>query len=99
MKLGLALLWVAAAFAQTEYIHGDECLFCHRNDIGPTWQSNTHGISLRERQDAPDLVKSLNPPADLEFFLGSRPHVRFLTKAVDGKFAIFTAGGRGEKAC
>ena len=92
MKLGLALLYVTAAIAQPEYIHGDECLFCHRNDIGPTWQSNTHGISLRERQDAPDLVKSLNPPADVEFFLGSRHHVRFLKKDGYGKFDIFTLG-------
>src|ERR1700694_3004059 len=21
-----------------EYVHGDECLFCHRNNIGTTWQ-------------------------------------------------------------
>src|SRR5213078_1528900 len=23
-----------------EYVHGDECLFCHRNNIGSTWQKN-----------------------------------------------------------
>ena len=23
-----------------EFTHGYECLFCHRNDIGPGWQKN-----------------------------------------------------------
>jgi predicted CXXCH cytochrome family protein len=108
MKPALALLCVVAAFAQPrdpaawggnhvskplpEYIHGDECLFCHRNGVGATWQNNTHGISLRERPDAPDLVKSRNPPNDVEFFLGSRHQVRFLKKDGYGKFAILNAG-------
>ena len=48
MKLAWALLCVGAAIAQIpEHVHGDECLFCHRNDIGQTWQQNTHGVSLR----------------------------------------------------
>ncbi len=32
-----------------EYVHGDECLFCHRNDIGPAWQKNAHGVAARQR--------------------------------------------------
>jgi hypothetical protein len=108
MKPGLAVLCVVTAFAQLrdpaawgsnhvgqplpEHIHGDECLFCHRNDVGATWQNNTHGISLRERQDAPDFVASRNPPADVEYFLGSRHQVRFLKKEGYGKFAILRDG-------
>src|SRR5688572_25378852 len=37
-----------------EFVHGDECLFCHRNDIGPGWQKNTHGITIRQKEDAPE---------------------------------------------
>src|ERR1700730_811298 len=53
-----------------EYTHGDECLFCHRKDIGTNWQKNAHGVTVRQREDAPDLVKKMNPPADVEFLLG-----------------------------
>src|SRR5215475_11446127 len=80
-----------------EYTHGDECLFCHRNDIGPGWQKNAHGLTVRQREDAPELVKRLNPPADAEFFLGSRHQVRFLKKSGYGKFAILSAKGEWEK--
>jgi hypothetical protein len=37
-----------------EFVHGDECLFCHRNDIGPGWQKNAHGLDLRQSEDAPE---------------------------------------------
>src|SRR5215475_12942933 len=38
-----------------EYVHGDECLFCHRNSIGVTWQKNAHGVAVRQGEDAPEL--------------------------------------------
>jgi hypothetical protein len=41
-----------------EYVHGDECLFCHRNDIGPSWQKNAHGITVRQREDARSFKRS-----------------------------------------
>ena len=25
-----------------EYVDGNECLFCHRNDVGVTWSDNRH---------------------------------------------------------
>ncbi|HTM49208.1 MAG TPA: cytochrome c3 family protein [Bryobacteraceae bacterium] len=108
MRLAWALLSIGMSFAQPrdpaawgsdhtgkplpEHVHGDECLFCHRNDIGQSWQRNTHGISLRQRDDAPELVKKLNPPEAVEFFLGSRHEVRLLKKEGYGKFAILTKG-------
>ena len=80
-----------------EFVHGDECLFCHRNDIGPGWQKNAHGIAVRQREDAADLVKKLNPPAGVEFLLGSRNHVRLLKKAGYGKFAILSPKGEWDE--
>ena len=81
-----------------EYLHGDECLFCHRNDIGVTWQKNAHGVAVRQREDAPDLVKMVEGQSALaeeakqiEYFLGSRNRVRFLKKEGYGKFAILNA--------
>lgn len=80
-----------------EYVHGDECLFCHRNDIGPGWQKNAHGLTVREAEDAPEfvaLVKSqpglASVATQIEYFLGSRHRVRFLKKEGYGKFALLS---------
>ncbi|HEY7545997.1 MAG TPA: multiheme c-type cytochrome [Blastocatellia bacterium] len=80
-----------------DYVKGDECLFCHRNDIGPTWQKNAHGITIRQREDAPELTSLLNSQAalktlaaEVEYFMGSRHRVRFLKKAGYGRFAILS---------
>ena len=78
-------------------MHGDECLFCHRNDIGPGWQKNAHGTTVRQREDAPELVSKLKPPEDVEFFLGSRHQVRFLKKEGYGKFAIRDSSGAWDR--
>ncbi|MFN0111211.1 MAG: multiheme c-type cytochrome [Blastocatellia bacterium] len=81
-----------------EFTHGDECLFCHRNTIGATWQNNAHGIAIRHREDAPDLreLQKSNPKLNamgdqIEYFLGSRHRVRFLKKDGYGKFATLEA--------
>jgi hypothetical protein len=81
-----------------EFVHGDECLFCHRNDIGPGWQKNTHGISIRHREDAPewkDVLKGQPTLAgfapQVEYFMGSRHRLRFLRKNGYGKFDLLNA--------
>src|SRR4030095_5999683 len=78
-----------------EFVHGDECLFCHRNDIGPGWQKNTHGITIRQGEDATewrDIFKgqqSLSAIApQVEYYMGSRHRLRFLKKEGYGKFAV-----------
>ncbi|HXG66778.1 MAG TPA: multiheme c-type cytochrome [Blastocatellia bacterium] len=78
-----------------EYVVGDECLFCHRNDIGPTWKKNAHAVTVRQREDAPELgeiLKGQTPLAEIApqitYFLGSRHRVRFLKKEGYNKFAI-----------
>ncbi|MEO6724573.1 MAG: multiheme c-type cytochrome [Blastocatellia bacterium] len=78
-----------------EYVHGDECLFCHRNTIGATWQNNAHGITIRQREDAPELTAllktqpKLNDLAEqIEYFLGSRHYVRLMKKEGYGKFSL-----------
>ena len=80
-----------------EYVHGDECLFCHRNDIGPSWQKNAHGVTVRQREDAPELQEVVkSQPAlsalasQIEYFLGSRHRVRFMKKEGYGKFALLS---------
>jgi hypothetical protein len=81
-----------------DFVHGDECLFCHRNNIGPLWQKNAHGVAVRQLEDAPELTKMLESlPAladvakQVEYFLGSRHRVRFLQKEGYGKFTMLNA--------
>jgi hypothetical protein len=81
-----------------EFTHGDECLFCHRNTIGATWQNNAHGVAIRHREDATELreLQKSNPKLNemgdqIEYFLGSRHRVRFLKKDGYGKFAMLDA--------
>ena len=78
-----------------EFVHGDECLFCHRNDIGPGWQKNAHGLTIRQAEDAPEwkdvfkgqsTLSAIGPT--VEYFMGSRHRLRFLKKEGYGKFAI-----------
>ena len=74
-----------------DYVHGDECLFCHRYDVGPGWAKNAHQRTVRQREDAPELRALLEgPAAQAEYFLGSRRRVRFLKKAGYGKFAMLS---------
>ncbi len=78
-----------------DFVHGDECLFCHRNNIGPGWQKNAHGLAVRQVEDAPDLLGLLQSEPNLKAFaaaathtLGSRNHVRYLRKDGYGKFDL-----------
>jgi hypothetical protein len=80
-----------------DYLRGDECLFCHRDDIGPAWPKNPHGITVRNRDDAPELnalLKSqpaLEPVAPrIELFMGGRHRVRFLAKQGYGRVEILS---------
>lgn len=80
-----------------EFVHGDECLFCHRNDIGPGWSVNAHGQTMRQREDAPEYEEILKQPAlvalapEVKYFLGVRHRVRFLKKAGYGKFSLLNS--------
>jgi hypothetical protein len=83
----LAVLFCAAALlAQRkelpEFIAGDQCLFCHRNDIGPSWSKNRHNLTIR-----------MKPGSETEFLLGAGAQQRILKKTGYGRFAIAEPGG------
>jgi predicted CXXCH cytochrome family protein len=68
-----------------DFMAGDECLFCHRNDIGATWGKNAHGRAIREIQgDEAALAilrKSTNDARRIDettFVLGGKRDHRFL---------------------
>src|SRR5216117_798993 len=66
-----------------DFVHGDECLFCHRNDIGQGWQKNAHGVTVRQSEDPPewrDIFKGQTALATIApqvgYFLGCRHRLR-----------------------
>lgn len=94
MRLAFLAAALAAASLAQEFVHGDECLFCHRNDIGPQWQRNSHGVAVRQREDAPllaALIQGRPALAGAEFFLGSRHFIRFLKKEGYNRFALHSS--------
>ncbi len=86
MKRLAVFLCAAALLAQRkeppEFIAGDQCLFCHRNDIGPSWSKNPHNLTVR-----------MKPGSETEYLLGAGSHQRNLKKTGYGRFAISEPGG------
>jgi hypothetical protein len=92
---------------QPEFVSGDECLFCHRMDVGPTWHNNRHNLTLRkpEESDAPALAALRKEPklreeADkVTFLLGGKTRQRFLKPSgAYGKLELLSvAWAPGEK--
>ncbi len=78
-----------------EYTVGDQCLFCHRNSIAPSWFMDGHARTIRHREDAVELTALLKTqPAlaaadkQIEFIFGYRHVMRLLQKDGYGKFAL-----------
>lgn len=71
-----------------EFVTGDECLFCHRIKVGPTWSANRHQSTVRPSDLEPEALASLNssvttePLAGLaEFILGRTNQLAFLKRS------------------
>jgi predicted CXXCH cytochrome family protein len=71
-----------------EYVTGDECLFCHRDKIGPSWGSNWHNRTVRDADPTAPGLTALVGAAELKHFatdikavLGGRQRVCFLKPA------------------
>ncbi len=70
-----------------EFVTGDECLFCHRDDVGPSWGTNRHQRTVREAEkDAPALAALKRSAAkglagDVQLLLGDGNRQRFLKRS------------------
>ena len=80
------------------FITGDECLFCHRMDIGPTWPKNRHFLTMR-RADAKSIalaaLRKHKPmkrfAEEVDFVLGGDRQMRFLKRTKDyGRLAMLS---------
>jgi hypothetical protein len=81
-----------------EYVTGDECLFCHRADIGPTWANNRHHLTLREPDPGSSAMVALEKSPTLNslhgqvrLILGGKNRQRFLKQSkVYGKLDLLS---------
>jgi hypothetical protein len=71
-----------------EFMSGDECLFCHRNDVGVTWLDNAHAWTTRPKDLAPQTAAL---PADATHVIGGVQAHRALKQTGYGKVALYDA--------
>jgi hypothetical protein len=70
-----------------EYVTGDECLFCHRNDIGAKWTHNRHALTISDPGTSPALAEltklesAKSMAAEVTMLMGHNRRVRFLKKS------------------
>jgi hypothetical protein len=82
-----------------DYVTGEECLFCHRDDWGNRWAKNFHQRTVRSAEaDSPAIKALAADPKTKSFFegvsnlLGTRREIRFLKRSSDyGKFGLLSA--------
>lgn len=70
-----------------DYTTGEECLFCHRNDIGPDWLKTSHAWTTRAAGDPP-AVASL--PKDATHVIGGVNAYMALKQTSYGKVALYS---------
>jgi Cytochrome c554 and c-prime len=84
--------------AVPEYLTGDECLFCHRGNVGPGWASNRHNLTMHTLEPGTPLLsvlkKGIGDPfaTDAKIELGGKRLTRFLKPSeMYGKFELLSA--------
>jgi hypothetical protein len=72
------------------FTSGDECLFCHRMDVGPGWSANRHGQTVRTAnpefqslQTLAELPATRELSAEVELILGGSSRIRFLKRSAE----------------
>ncbi len=82
-----------------EYVTGDECLFCHRDQFGNDWSKNWHQRTVRPADPESPAIALLKADAETRKFadqvdlvMGGRNATRFLKRENEyGKLAILSA--------
>jgi hypothetical protein len=81
-----------------DYVTGDECLFCHRTDVGPVWAKNRHHQTIREAdaESVPLMALKTSPSlqnlaAEVKLLLGGNQQLRYLKPAKEyGKLELLS---------
>jgi hypothetical protein len=82
-----------------DYVTGEECLFCHRDDWGNRWAKNYHQRTVRQADaDSPPMKALAADPkmkgfvSDATYLLGTRREIRFLKRSNEyGHFGLLSA--------
>jgi Cytochrome c3/Doubled CXXCH motif (Paired_CXXCH_1) len=70
-----------------DYATGDQCLFCHRDKIGPGWSANRHNLTIRpfdtqsSARDALKLSTAKDTVDEIMYIMGDKQRQRFLKSA------------------
>lgn len=91
-----------------EYVEGGECLFCHRQHVGRTWQTDKHSRTIRDVVPDEPALKALAgdkateaTAADIKLVLGKEHQVVFLREGEKyGHLDVFDVranAGRGSR--
>jgi hypothetical protein len=80
-----------------EYPTGDECLFCHRDRIGTTWNANRHNLTIRPLDpESPEGGALMQLPAKdfadaVKFVMGNQQRQRYLKPSKEyGKLDVLS---------
>lgn len=85
-----------------DYATGDQCLFCHRDKVGPTWSKNRHSLTIRDLDEQSPALAALKEwseknvadgklAGEVRFVMGDQQRQRFLKPAeAYGKLELFS---------
>jgi hypothetical protein len=92
-----------------QYMESGECLFCHRDQVGGTWQTNKHNRTIRDADPNEPAMQALAADAktkaiagEAQLLMGDTRAQRFLKRsAAYGKadlLSVVATLGRGRRA-
>ncbi len=92
-----------------EYMESGECLFCHRDQVGRSWQNDKHNRTIRDAEASEPAVQALRADPktkdfaqQVQLLLGDTRAQRFLKRSSSyGKADLLSASasfGRGRRA-
>lgn len=67
-----------------EYVTGEQCLFCHREKIGPSWAKNRHNLTIRDADASSSALEAMKTSSakglaeEVKYVMGSQQVHRFL---------------------
>ena len=82
-----------------QYMESGECLFCHRDQVGGTWQTNKHNRTIRDADAAEPAIAALRADpatkdiaAEVQLLMGDTRAQRFLRRTSEyGKAELLSS--------
>jgi hypothetical protein len=84
----------AAGGGFPSFVSGDECLFCHREKVGTSWQADRHNRTIRPALPEEPAVRALTGHPEVEFLLGAADRAHYLKSSGYGRLALLSVAWR-----